>query len=115
MMRPVKLPPGLEPAPTNYYLTRADGGCWLVIELDGGRVYLDDAGNLFALPAHAAIRDRFVDALNASGAHTDYAPLPLISAMNMARTAIAHLGRGRIVNPPKYTARDWDVPAGADA
>ena len=54
-------------------------------------------------------------ALNASGAQTDYAPLPLISAMNMAETAIAHLGRGRIVNPPKYTARDWDVPAGADA
>ena len=31
----------------------------------------------------------------------------------MAETAIAHLGRGRIVNPPKYTARDWSVPAGA--
>ena len=115
MMRPVKLPPGLEPAPTNYYLTRADGGCWLVIELDGGRVYLDDAGNLFALPAHAAIRDRFVDALNASGARTGCPPLPLLTANLMAETAIAHLGRGRIVNPPKYTARDWDVPPGSCA
>ena len=110
----VKLPPGLEPAPTNY-LTLAEVGTLLVIELDGGRVYLDDGGELFALPAHAAIRDRFVDALNASGAHTDYAPLPLISAMRMAETAIAHLGRGRIVNPPTYTARDWDVPAGSVA
>ena len=42
-------------------------------------------------------------------------PLPLLSAMTMARTAIAHLGRGRIVNPPTYTARDWYVPPGADA
>ena len=56
-----------------------------------------------------------MDALNASGAHTDYAPLPLISAMRMAETAIAHLARGRIVNPPKYTARDWDVPPGSHA
>ena len=99
----------------NALTVAAEVGSLLVIELDGGRVYLDDAGNLFALPAHAAIRDRLVDALNASGAHTDYAPLPLISAMNMAQTAIAHLGRGRIVNPPKYTARDWDVPADAEA
>ena len=113
MIFPVKLPPGLEPAPSNSP-SRANGGAWLAIELDGGRVYLDDAGELFALPAHAAIRDRFVDALNASGASTDFAPLPLLSAMTMARAAIAHLGRGRIVNPPKYTARDWDVPAGAD-
>ena len=67
----------------------------LVIELDGGRVYLADDGNLFAHPAHAAIRDRLVDALNASGARTDYAPLPLLSANLMAETAIAHLGRGR--------------------
>ena len=38
-------------------------GCTLlVIELDGGRVYLADDGNLFTLPAHAAIRDRLVDA-----------------------------------------------------
>ena len=43
MIRPVKLPPGLEPSPTNSR-PRADGGCWLVIELDGGRVYLDDSG-----------------------------------------------------------------------
>ena len=93
----------------------AEVGALLGIEFDGGRVYLDDGGELFALPAHAAIRDRLVDALNASGAQTDYAPLPLISAMNMAQTAIAHLGRGRIVNPPKYTARDWDVPAGSVA
>ena len=50
-----------------------------MIELDGGRVYLDDSGNLFALPAHAAIRDRFVDALNASGAPTGCAPLPLLT------------------------------------
>ena len=96
-------------------LSLAEVGSLLVIELDGGRVYLNDGGNLFALPAHAAIRDRLVDALNASGASTDYAPLPLLSAMRMAETAIAHLGRGRIVNPPKYTARDWDVPAGAHA
>ena len=47
---------------------RPRGHLLLVIELDGGRVYLDDGGNLFALPAHAAIRDRFLDALNASGA-----------------------------------------------
>ena len=114
MLSPVKLPPGLEPSPTNSPPS-AHGGAWLVLELDGGRVYLDDGGNLFALPAHAAIRDRLVDALNASGAQTDSAPLPLISAMSMAETAIAHLGRGRVVNPPKYTARDWDVPAGSVA
>ena len=111
----LKLPPGLEPASMNARTVAADVPTLLVIELDGGRVYLDDAGNLFALPAHAAIRDRLVDARNASGAYTDSAPLPLISAMNMARTAIAHLGRGRIVNPPTYTARDWDVPAGSVA
>ena len=110
----LKLPPGLQPAPTNSP-SRAHGGTWLVIELDGGRVYLDDAGELFALPAHAAIRDRLVDALNASGARPDSPPLPLLSANLMAQTAIAYLGRGRIVNPPKYTARDWDVPAGAHA
>ena len=114
MIRPVKLPPGLEPSPTNSR-PRVDGGCWLVIELDGGRVYLDDAGELFALPAHAAIRDRLVDALNASGARPGSPPLPLLYAMSMAETAIAYLGRGRIVNPPKYTARDWSVPAGAHA
>ena len=28
---------------------------------------------------------------------------------------IAHMGRGRIVNPPTYTAGDWAVPAGAHA
>ena len=96
-------------------LTLAEVGLLLVIELDGGRVYLDDDGNLFALPEDAAIRDRLVDALNASGAVTDYAPLPLISAMDMdmATTAIAHLGRGRILNPPQYTAADWHVPADA--
>ena len=93
----------------------AEVGVLLVIELDGGRVYLDDAGNLFALPAHAAIRDRLVDALNASGARTGCPPLPLLYALRMAETAIAHLGRGRVVNPPKYTARDWDVPAGSVA
>ena len=115
MMRPVKLPPGLEPSPTNAR-PRADGGCWLVIELDGGRVYLDDGGELFALPAHATIRDRLVDALNASGARPGSSlPLPLLTANLMAETAIAHLGRGRIVNPPKYTARDWYVPPGSCA
>ena len=61
------------------------------------------------------MKNALVDALNASGAHTDYAPLPLISANRMAETAITHLGRGRIVNPPTYTARDWDVPAGSEA
>ena len=111
----LKLPTGLEPAPGNSLTVAAEVGSLLVIELDGGRVYLDDDGNLFALPEHAAIRDRLVDALNASGAHTDSAPLPLISANLMAETAIAYLGRGRIVNPPKYTARDWDVPAGSTA
>ena len=114
MIRPVKLPPGLEPSPTNTR-PRADGGCWLVIELDGGRVYLNDSGELFALPAHAAIRDRLVDALNASGARPDSPPLPLLSANLMAETAIAYLGRGRIVNPPTYTARDWYVPPGSHA
>ena len=100
MIRPVKLPPGLEPSPTNTR-PRADGGCWLVVELDGGRVYLNDSGELFALPAHSAIRDRLVDALNASGARPGSPPLPLLYANLMAETAIAHLGRGRIVNPPK--------------
>ena len=115
MIRPVKLPPGLEPASMNSRTVAAEVPTLLMIELDGGRVCLDDRGNLFALPTHAAIMDRFVDALNASGARTDYAPLPLISAMNMARTAIAYLGRGRIVNPPTYTARDWYVPPGSHA
>ena len=109
-----KLPPGLEPSP-GYVRPLSKVGSVLVIELDGGRVYLDDDGNLLSLPAHAAIRDRFLDALNASGAQTNYAPLPLLSANLMALAAIAHLGRGRIVNPPKYTARDWSVPAGAHA
>ena len=110
----MKLPPGLQPSPTN---SRPDahGATWLVIELDGGRVYLDDGGNLFALAEHAEIRDRFVDALNASGARPGCPPLPLLYAMSMATTAIAYLGRGRIVNPPTYTARDWDVPAGSVA
>ena len=94
----------------------ADAGPLLLkIELDGGRVYLDDSGNLFALPTDMTILDRFVDALNASGAHTDSSPLPLICAMSMAETAIAHLGRGRILNPPKYTAADWHVPPDAAA
>lgn len=111
----VKLPPGLEPSPTNY-VPLAEVGSLLVIELDGGRVYLDDGGELFTLPAHAAIRDRFLAALNASGASPGSSlPLPLLTANLMAETAIAYLGRGRIVNPPKYTARDWDVPAGAHA
>ena len=110
----MKLPPGLQPAPGNA-LTLAEAPNLLVIELDGGRVYLNDRANLFALPEHAAIRDRFLDALNASGASPDSPPLPLLAANLMAETAIAHLGRGRIVNPPKYTAGDWSVPAGADA
>ena len=93
----------------------AEVGTLLVIELDGGRVYLDDDGNLFALPEDAAIRDRFLAALNASGAGPGCPPLPLLHANLMARAAIAHLGRGRIVNPPTYTASDWDVPAGATA
>ena len=106
MLSPVKLPLGLDPAPTNSP-SRAHGGTWLAIDLDGGRVYLDDAGNLFALPAHAAIRDRLVDALNASGASPGSSlPLPLLHANLIAEMAIAHLGRGRIVNPPNYTARD---------
>ena len=111
----MKLPTGLEPSPTNS-LSLAEVGSLLVIELDGGRVYLADDGNLFALPAHAAIRDRPVDALNASGASPGSSlPLPLLSANLMAETAIAYLGRGRLVNPPKYTARDWYVPPGSTA
>ena len=35
-----------------------------------------------------------MDALNASGAQTDYAPLPLLYANLMAETAIAYLGLG---------------------
>ena len=58
MIRPVKLPPGLEPSPTNTR-PRADGGTWLVIELDGGRVYLDDAGELFEEPIRQGVRERF--------------------------------------------------------
>ena len=60
MLSPVNvtLPPGLEPASMNALTVAADVPTLLVIELDGGRVYLDDVGNLFALPAHAAIRDR---------------------------------------------------------
>ena len=110
----LKLPPGLEPAPGNA-LTLAEAPNLLVIELDGGRVYLNDSANLFSLPEHAAIRDRFMDALNASGARPGSPPLPLLYAMSMAETAIAHMGRGRIVNPPTYTAGDWAVPAGAHA
>ena len=57
-----------------------------------------------------------MDALNASGASPGSAlPLPLLHATLIAEMAIAHLGRGRIVNPPKYTARDWDVPPGSCA
>ena len=56
-----------------------------------------------------------VDALNASGTSPDYAPLALIRALRMAATVIAHLGRGRIVDPPQYTSTDWHVPADADA
>ena len=115
MLAPVKLPPGLEPASMNSRTVAAEVPTLLVIELDGGRVYLDDSGNLFALPEHAAIRDRFLDALNASGARPGSPPLPLLDANLMAETAIAYLGRGRIVNPPKYTAADWHVPAGAHA
>ena len=64
----------------------AEVGVLLVIELDGGRVYLDDGGELFALPAHAAIRDRLVDALIASGARPGSSlPLPLLTANRMAR------------------------------
>ena len=95
--------------------TFAEVGSLLVIELDGGRVYLNDSGNLFALPKDAAIRDRFLGALDATGASGGCPPLRLLHANLLARAAIAHLGRGRIVNPPTYTARDWDVPAGADA
>ena len=48
----VKLPPRLEPASMNALTVAADVGSLLVLELDGGRVYLDDDGNLFALPAY---------------------------------------------------------------
>ena len=105
----------LEPASMNAQTVAADVGTLLVIALDGGRVYLDDRGNLFALPEDAAVRDRFVDALNASGARPGSPPLPLLYAMQMAETAIAHLGRGRILNPPQYTDADWDIPHGAHA
>ena len=54
MKRRAKLPPGLEPASMNARTVAADVGTLLVIELVGGRVYLDDSGNLFALPVHAA-------------------------------------------------------------
>ena len=111
----MELPTGLEPSPANKRPISSTGGSWLEIELDGGRVYLNDSGNLFARAKDVAIRDRFLDALYASGAQTDFAPLPLLSANLMARDAIAYLGRGRIVNPPKYTARDWKIPAGANA
>ena len=84
-MVPVKLPPGLEPASMNS-VPLAEVGLLLVIELDGGRVYLDDAGNLFALPEDAAVRDRFVDALNASGASRGSSlPLPLLHANLIGR------------------------------
>ena len=65
-------PAGLEPAPTNSRTVTADVPTLLVIELDGGRVYLDDDVNLFALPAHAAIRDRFLAALDATGASSPW-------------------------------------------
>ena len=83
----MKLSTGLEPASMNLR-SLAGVGSLLIIELD---------------------------ALNASGASTDYAPLPLLSANLMAETAIACLGRGRLVNPPKYTARDWYVPPDSTA
>ena len=57
----LKLPPGLEPAPGNSLTVAAEVGSLLVIELDVGRVYFDDDRNLFALPEHAAIRDRYED------------------------------------------------------
>ena len=110
----MELPTGLEPSPANTRPISTTGGSWLEIELDGGRVYLNDSCDLFALAKDAAIRDRFLDALAATGAGPGCPPLPLLSAMSTAETAIAHLGRGRIVNPPKYTARDWDFPAGTD-
>ena len=98
MISPCETSHRLEPSPTNS-LSLAEVGSLLVLELDGGRVYLNDGGELFALPEHAAIRDRLVDALNASGARPGSPPLPLLYAMRMAETAIAYLGRGRIVNP----------------
>ena len=50
MIRPVKLPPGLEPASMNARTVAAEVPTLLVIEFDGGRVYLDDAGNLLRPP-----------------------------------------------------------------
>ena len=41
----------------NLLTVAAEVGSLLEVELDGGRVYLDDAGNLFALPEDAAIRE----------------------------------------------------------
>ena len=71
----------------------AVGGTWLVVELDGGRVYLDDGGNLFALPAHAAIRDRFVDA---SGDAAAAPPRQPDSRGDRLAAAVAEIHRPRL-------------------
>ena len=80
---PVALPPGLEPAPTNR-VPLAEVGALLVIELDGGRVHLDDDANLFARPKDAAIRDRFLAALDATGVSGWCPPLRLLHANLLA-------------------------------
>ena len=103
----LKLPPGLEPASMNS-VPLAEVGVLLGIELDGGRVYLDDDGNLFALPEDAAVRDRLVEALNASGAVTDYVPLPLISVWPRPRSptwAAAASSTLRSTPPPTGSSR----------
>ena len=86
MMRPVKRPPGL-PASMNS-VPLAEVGALLVIELDGGRVHLDDDGNLFARAQDAAIRDRFLAALDATGAGPGCPPLRLLHANLMARAGL---------------------------
>ena len=44
-----------------------------------------------------------------------FSPLPLLGAMSAAEAVIKYFGRGRIPNPPRYTAADWHVPADAEA
>ena len=116
MVRPmVKIPrdpPGLEPFPyTDSYL-------WLdlpklAVEIDGATLYVDDYAHWFSLPADAAVRDSVVYASDHLKIQL-FSPVPLLAAWNAAKAVIAHLGRGRIPDPPKWTARDWYKPPWAD-
>ena len=117
MVRPMvtipRVPPGLEPFP--YPSPDLDLDLpKLAVEIDGATLYVDDARHWFSLPADVAVRDRVVYASGYLFSQT-FSPVPLLAAWNAAKAVIAHLGRGRIPDPPHYTDADWDVPDGFDA